>query len=72
MNQYTFLRARGFAPPFQADERCRGSVTDAAGKLVPILVLPSVESENCRLTLARSIADNLNREAAERQTRGAA
>ncbi len=65
MNQFTFLHIRGFTAPFTADDRCRGSINDANGKLVPVLVLPSVESDACRLTLARAIADNLNREAAD-------
>lgn len=65
MNQFTFLHVRGFSAPFSADERCRGTVTDAAGKIVPILVLPSVESSACRLALARAVAENLNREAQE-------
>lgn len=62
MNQFLFLHVRGFAAPFAADERCRGTIVDAAGKMVPILVLPSVESSACRFALAQAIAANLNRE----------
>lgn len=65
MNQFTFLHVRGFSAPFTADERCRGTITDAAGKIIPLLVLPSVESSACRLVLARAVAEHLNREAAE-------
>lgn len=64
MNQYLFLHVRGFAAPFAADERCRGSIVDSTGRMIPIMVLPSVCNDGSRLTLARAIAENLNAEAA--------
>lgn len=53
----------GFRPPFVADEKCRGTVVDDAGKFVPLLPMPGYLSDAARERGARMTARALNAEA---------